>query len=365
MLETYIIKTKFLLSDVDKLYETMKIAVLDENIKELECQLEAGAWGDTSLYKEYNQAKAKKDKWQTIFNQAHELKDYFDLITEEKGLLSSADLSHLLSSAIAQYKEIKKDVDNLLLVSTFSEKYDFNNAILSIHAGAGGKEAQDWASMLMRMYIKWADANNYKCRLLDLLEGEFHGSVKSCTMEISGAYAFGMLKNEAGVHRLIRVSPFDSQNRRHTSFSAIEIIPEIDINTSVELDMKDIKIDTFRSSGAGGQHVNKTESAVRLTHLPTGIVVECQQERSQHQNKDYAMKVLLSKLVAIKEQEHYDEISQIQGEQRGIEWGSQIRTYTFMPYQLVKDHRTNYETGNINAVMDGDINDFIYKCLVS
>ena len=365
MLETYTIKIKSLLSDVNKLYETMKIAVLDENIKELERQLEAGAWGDTSLYKEYNQAKAKRDKWQAIFNQTNELKDYFDLITEEKESLPPADLSHLLSSAIAQYKEIKKDVDNLLLVSTFSGKYDFNNAILSIHAGAGGKEAQDWASMLMRMYIKWADANNYKCRLLDLLEGEFHGSVKSCTMEISGAYAFGMLKNEAGVHRLIRVSPFDSQNRRHTSFSAIEIIPEIDINTSVELDMKDIKVDTFRSSGAGGQHVNKTESAVRLTHLPTGIVVECQQERSQHQNKDYAMKVLLSKLVAIKEQEHYDEISQIQGEQRGIEWGSQIRTYTFMPYQLVKDHRTNYETGNINAVMDGDINDFIYKCLVS
>ena len=252
-----------------------------------------------------------------------------------------------------------------LLDNMFTGEYDSNNVILTIHAGAGGKEAQDWASMLMRMYMRWAEKQKYKCTVLDYLSGEEPKVCKHVTLEIKGKNAYGLLKNENGVHRMIRVSPFDSQNRRHTSFSAVEVMPEIETNNEIIIDPNDLRIDTYRSSGAGGQHVNKTESAIRITHLPTGVVTSCQTERSQHQNRDYAMKMLIAKLTQIKEQEHLDNISDIKGEQKPIQWGNQIRTYTFMPYQQVKDHRTNFESGNITAVLDGDINDFIYKSLAN
>lgn len=356
MLNEYLTKVNALEADLEKLRQLMKISELDNQINQMEHRFNSEGWNDIPALQEYNRLRSERDGWIFISIRLRDLKEMIQLLIEEEEF-------DMVNDIITDYNFIKTELDRMLLENMFSEKYDHNNVILSIHAGQGGKEAQDWASMLLRMYIRWAARNRYDCHIVDLLEGEIPGSVKSCTIEIAGKNAFGMLKNEAGVHRLIRVSPFDSQNRRHTSFAAVEVIPEVELDTSVELDMKDVRVDTYRSSGKGGQHVNKTESAIRLTHVPTGIVVECQQERSQHQNKEYAMKVLLSKLMAIKEQEHYDEISQIQGEQRGIEWGSQIRTYTFMPYQQVKDHRTGHEVGNISAVMDGDINEFIYKCL--
>lgn len=355
MLNEYLAKVKALEVDLKKLHELLKIGEMDKQIAMMESKFNFEGWNDIPTLQEYNRLIHQRDKWIMMSIKCHDLKDLIEILIEEKEQISQ--------DVLEDYNSLKLEINTAILETMFSEKYDHNNVILSIHAGQGGKEAQDWASMLMRMYLRWAEKNGFKAHILDLLGGDIPCSVKSCTIEIAGKNAFGMLKNEAGVHRLIRVSPFDSQNRRHTSFAAVEIIPEVELDTSIELDLKDVRVDTYRSSGKGGQHVNKTESAIRLTHVPTGIVVECQQERSQHQNKEYAMKVLLSKLMAIKEQEHYDEISQIQGEQRGIEWGSQIRTYTFMPYQQVKDHRTGYEVGNINAVMDGDINEFIYKCL--
>ena len=258
---------------------------------------------------------------------------------------------------------IEKEDEQIKRIQTLlSGEYDKDNAIVTLHAGEGGTESCDWASMLYRMYTRWCEKNNKKIEMLDYQDGEEAG-IKSVSFIVHGLNSYGYLKNENGVHRLVRVSPYDSQNRRHTSFAAVEVMPEIEQDTTVELDMKDVRVDTFRSSGKGGQHVNKTDSAIRLTHLPTGIVVSCQQERSQHQNKDKAMKMLISKLVAIKEKEHLDNLSEIQGEQSKIEWGNQIRSYVFMPYQMVKDHRTNHQTSNINAVMSGEIDEFIFKSL--
>ena len=229
---------------------------------------------------------------------------------------------------------------------------------MTFHAGAGGTEAQDWAEMLYRMYCRWGERHGYQVKTLDYLDGEEAG-LKSASVLIEGTNAYGFLKSEAGVHRLVRVSPFDSSGRRHTSFASLEVMPEIDDNIQVDINPDDLRIDVYRASGAGGQKVNKTSSAVRITHIPTNIVVACQVERSQHQNRDTAMKMLISKLMEIKEREHLDKIEDIKGEQKEIGWGSQIRSYIFMPYTLVKDHRTNYEMGNINAVMDGDIDGFI------
>jgi len=237
-------------------------------------------------------------------------------------------------------------------------EYDKNNAIMSFHAGAGGLEAQDWGSMLFRMYTHWADSKGFKWKVLDYLDGD-EGGLKSAELLIEGENAFGYLKSEMGVHRLVRVSPFDSSGRRHTSFSAVEVMPEMTDDIKIDINPEDLKVDTYRSGGAGGQHVNKTESAIRITHIPSGIVVACQNERSQHQNREVAMRMLKSKLMEIKEREHLDKIEDIKGVQMKIEWGSQIRSYVFMPYTLVKDHRTGCESGNIDAVMDGAIDSFI------
>ena len=254
--------------------------------------------------------------------------------------------------------KFEKDLDAQTLATLLTGEYDSKNAILTFHAGAGGTEAQDWAQMLFRMYNRWGERHGFKVTMTDFLDGDEAG-LKSATLVVEGENAYGFLKSENGVHRLVRVSPFDASGRRHTSFASLEVMPEIDDNTNVDVRPEDIKMDVFRSSGAGGQHINKTSSAVRLTHIPTGIVVACQNERSQHQNREMALKMLISKLVEIKEREHLDKIDDIKGVQKEIAWGNQIRSYVFMPYTLAKDHRTNFESGNINAVMDGDIDGFI------
>jgi peptide chain release factor 2 len=237
-------------------------------------------------------------------------------------------------------------------------EYDANNAIVQIHGGSGGTEAKDWAAMLYRMYNRWAERKGYKITVTDYQDNEEAG-INSATILVSGDNAYGYLKKEKGVHRLVRISPFDSSGRRHTSFASVDVTPEIEMDTNIEIDPEDIRVDTYRSSGAGGQHVNKTDSAVRITHLPTNIVVSCQNERSQFQNRDMAMKLLMSKLVELKEQENKENLKELQGDYSQITWGSQIRSYVFQPYTMVKDHRTGAEVGNVQAVMDGDIDHFI------
>lgn len=260
-----------------------------------------------------------------------------------------------ISAGVAKLEE---DYASMNLTTLLTGEYDSSNAIMTLHAGAGGTEAMDWVSMLYRMYLHWADSHKFKVKVIDFLDGDEAG-LKSATILVEGENAYGFLKSEAGVHRLVRVSPFDASGRRHTSFASVEVIPEIDDTIEVDIRPEDLKVDVYHSSGAGGQNVNKTSSAVRITHLPTGIVVACQTERSQLQNKATAMQMLKSKLIEIKEREHYDKIEDIKGVQKEIAWGSQIRSYVFMPYTLAKDHRTSFENGNINAVMDGDIDGFI------
>ena len=254
--------------------------------------------------------------------------------------------------------DLQREIDQREFLAMLSGKYDQGDALLAIHAGAGGTDSQDWAEMLQRMYLRWAERNGYKTEILDLSEGEEAG-IKSSTISVEGSYAYGYLRAEKGVHRLVRLSPFDSNHRRHTSFVLVEILPQVADDTSVEINSNDLRIDTYRSAGAGGQNVQKNDTAVRITHIPTGIVVTCQNERSQVQNRMNAMKVLRARLLEIKQAEHEKQISELRGEFQKVEWGSQIRSYVLHPYQMVKDHRTEYETGNTQAVLDGDIGDFI------
>lgn len=260
-----------------------------------------------------------------------------------------------LSAALQQ---ITADIEHLELTLMLSGEYDANNAILTLHAGAGGTEAQDWCQMLLRMYVRWAEKNNFKVETMDFLAGDEAG-VKSATMMISGHNAYGYLKAEKGVHRLVRISPFDASGRRHTSFAAVDVMPEIDDTVEIEINPADLRVDTYRASGAGGQHINKTDSAVRMTHLPTGVVAQCQSERSQIQNREQCMRLLRAKLFELERQKQAEMKSELGGEYQAIEWGSQIRSYVFHPYSMVKDHRTNEETGNVQAVMDGEIDSFI------
>ncbi len=303
-----------------------------------------------------------------IFAQMGEIKQKLEGYDNLKMMLSdtqtilemyeeSADeeMEQELSDSLEQLCE---KVEEMRLVTLLTGEYDANNAILSFHAGAGGTEAQDWAEMLYRMYTRFANRHGFSTKVLDYLDGDEAG-LKSATILIEGHNAYGFLRSEHGVHRLVRISPFDSSGRRHTSFASLEVMPELDDKITVEINPADIKMEVFRASGAGGQHINKTSSAVRLIHEPTGLVVSCQNERSQIQNREMCMKMLAAKLYQIKEREHLDKISDIKGVQNAIAWGSQIRSYVFMPYTLVKDHRTNFENGNVNAVMDGDIDGFI------
>ena len=308
------------------------------------------------------------DNSQKVLQKTKQLKDkveaFNSLVSKWEDTLVLIDLANeendesMLPDVVSATEEIEADIDKMTLETLLSGHYDKNNAIMTFHAGAGGTEAQDWCEMLIRMYQMWAQKNGYTATVLDSLPGDEAG-IKSCTIEIDGLNAYGYLKAEKGVHRLVRISPFNSAGKRMTSFASIEVMPELDDNVEVDIRPEDIKMEAFRASGAGGQKVNKTSSAVRLIHIPTGIVVSCQVERSQYQNRDVAMKMLISKLVEIKEREHLEKISDIKGEQKEITWGSQIRSYVFMPYTLVKDHRTGCEKGNISAVMDGDLDDFI------
>ena len=314
-----------------------------------------GFWNDAgNAGKVLKTIKALKDKTEKIESLKKEYEDIEVLI--ELGM--EAQDESVIPEVEKSFKVLQKDVESFRIETLLKGQYDRNNAIFTIHSGAGGLEAQDWAEMLLRMYTRWAERKGYAITILDMLR-DYEAGIKSATLLIEGENAYGYLKSEKGVHRLVRISPFDTAGKRHTSFASVDVMPELDDEVKVEIDEEDLKIDTYRSSGAGGQHVNKTDSAVRITHIPTGIIVQCQNERSQHSNKEMAMKMLFAKLLEIKEQEHKDKIDDIKGEYREIAWGSQIRSYVFHPYNLVKDHRTGEETGNTGAVMDGELDDFI------
>ena len=332
------------------------IANLKTQLQDLENQTtDANFWNDTqNSSKILTKIKKIKSKCET----------YQKLETEINNLIEMSELLQLeyddemANDTIRTTKQTAKDIEKLEIETLFSGKYDNNNAIVTIHPGAGGTESQDWAEMLYRMYTRWATQNNFTVKELDYLEGEEAG-LKSVTFEITGENAYGYMKCEKGVHRLVRISPFDSGGRRHTSFASVEVLPEIADDIEIEINPDDLRVDTYRASGAGGQHINKTSSAVRITHIPTNTVVACQSERSQIQNRETAMKMLKSKLLDLKEKEQKEKIEDLKGEQKDIAWGSQIRSYVFCPYTMVKDHRTNYEVGNVEAVMNGDITAFM------
>ncbi len=332
------------------------IANLEKELKELEQQTTSQEFWEnqqntSQVLKRITEIKNKVEEYKLSKNTLDNLLDLVELLKIEKDDQLENELEKNVSN-------LSKQVDKLEISTLLSGKYDINNAIITLHPGAGGTEAQDWVEMLYRMYTRWANANGYKVEELDYLPGDEAG-IKSVTFLVSGNYAYGYLKGEQGVHRLVRISPFDAGGRRHTSFASVEVLPEISEDIEIDINPDDLKIDTYRASGAGGQHINKTSSAVRITHIPTNIVVACQTERSQIQNRETAMKMLKSKLLHLKEQEHKETIDELKGIQMDIAWGSQIRSYVFCPYTLVKDHRTNYEIGNVQAVMDGDLNGFI------
>lgn len=341
---------------IEDLAEALGLSAMAKEIEELEQQAaQEDFWNDIENSQKILQRtamlKGKVEQYNKLKN------DYEDTMTLIE-LANDEEDDSMVDECTEAVDRVKNNLDSQTLATLLTGEYDNNNAILTFHAGAGGTEAQDWALMLFRMYNRWGERHGFKVTTVDYLDGEEAG-LKSATIIIEGENAYGYMKGEMGVHRLVRISPFDASGRRHTSFASLEVMPEIDDNVEVEINPADIKMDVYRASGAGGQKVNKTSSAVRLTHIPTGIVVASQVERSQYQNRDVAMRMLKSKLIEIKEREHLDKIDDIKGEQREIAWGSQIRSYVFMPYTLAKDNRTGFENGNINNVMDGDIDGFI------
>ncbi len=351
---------KVKLNDIKPMLEVLKDALrLEAGKKEIE-ELEAasereGFWNDV------DKSRKVQMRLKTLKNRSE---NYDKLCTSWDDMYTMCEMAleenddSMLPELVSEFDAFKEKVEATRLGTLLTGEYDANNAILTFHAGAGGTEAQDWASMLYRMYNMWADRHGYKVKVMDYMDGDEAG-LKSATIMIEGDNAYGFLKSEHGIHRLVRVSPFDAAGRRHTSFAAVEVMPEISDNSEIELREEDLKMDVYRSSGAGGQKVNKTSSAVRLTHIPTGIVVASQVERSHFQNLENCKNMLRARLAEIKEREHLEKISDIKGVQMKIEWGSQIRSYVFMPYQLVKDHRTDFENGNIQNVMDGDLDGFI------
>ena len=332
------------------------VASLSDELKELNEEAEKPeVWSDVEKSKHVNQ---KSKGIQSKLDEYNGLKEHLENIGVLIELGEEEGDESLTDEVVSELAKAEEEIGKLRLKTLLKGKYDDCNAIITLHAGAGGTEAQDWTQMLYRMYTRYAERHGFTVKELDFLEGDEAG-VKSVTFEVKGENAYGYLKAEKGVHRLVRISPFDANKRRHTSFASCDVVPEIDSDTSVEIRPEDLKVDTYRSSGAGGQHVNKTESAVRITHIPTGIIVQCQNERSQIQNRERCMKMLVSKLIEKREREQQEHLQSIQGSLKKIEWGSQIRSYVFQPYTLVKDHRSGYETGNITAVMDGDLDGFI------
>lgn len=333
---------------------------LKDSLSSLNKKMEAGDFWDDheeaqKVLKEKKFLETKIQEYESLLSDFEDLSTLILLAEEEE----DASLLPEIEEANANYQ---KKFEDLRIKTLLHGDYDKNNAILSFHAGSGGLDAQDWAEMLLRMYSRWAEDKNYKVSFLDF-QDDTAGGIRNATIKVEGENAYGYLKNEKGVHRIVRISPFDSSGRRHTSFASVDVIPELDDDIEVEINPEDLRIDTYRASGAGGQHVNMTDSAIRITHLPTNIVVACQNERSQHQNRDVAMKILKARLIELAEQEKKDKIDELKGDYSQITWGSQIRSYVFHPYSMVKDHRTNAEVGNVHAVMDGDLDYLINEKL--
>ena len=360
--EDYKVKLNDLSPKLTDLRASLNIDGATEELERLHAMAEApGFWDDPEksqkIMVKTKQLEAKCASFAKMTARWEDLYTICEMALEEND-------ESMLEELQTGFAELEAEMEDARLETLLTGDYDSNNALMSFHAGAGGTEAQDWCQMLYRMYTRWAERHGFTYKILDYIEGEEAG-LKSADILVEGPNAYGFLKSEHGVHRLVRISPYDAQARRHTSFSAVEVIPEITDDVDVEIRPEDIEMQVYRSSGAGGQHINKTSSAVRLIHKPTGIVVACQQERSQFQNKETCLRMLKSKLVEIKEREHYDKISDIKGVQQKIEWGSQIRNYVFMPYTLAKDARTGFENTNINAVMDGNIDGFINAYLTA
>ncbi|WP_288312035.1 peptide chain release factor 2 [uncultured Selenomonas sp.] len=341
---------------------SLEVPAKEEKIAELEYKMgEPTFWDDAEeaqkINQELNDVKISVDKFKSLKAKFEDAQTLWEMAMED----GDESLEEEIKDAL---DKVADGLENLQLEVLLSGPYDANNAILTLHAGAGGTEAQDWTQMLLRMYGRWAERHGFTVETADLLPGDEAG-VKSATLFIKGHNAYGFLKSEKGIHRLVRISPFDANARRHTSFAACDIMPEIDDAVEVDINMADVRVDTYRASGAGGQHINKTSSAVRMTHEPTGIVVQCQNERSQLQNREQCLKMLRAKLFELEQEKKEKELAKLEGDQQKIEWGSQIRSYVFQPYTMVKDHRTNEETGNVQAVMDGNLDPFIRAYLAA
>ena len=347
---------------LDQMEVSLEVPAKEEKIAELEYKMgEPTFWDDAEeaqkINQELNDVKISVDKFKSLKAKFEDAQTLWEMAMED----GDESLEEEIKDAL---DKVADGLENLQLEVLLSGPYDANNAILTLHAGAGGTEAQDWTQMLLRMYGRWAERHGFTVETADLLPGDEAG-VKSATLFIKGHNAYGFLKSEKGIHRLVRISPFDANARRHTSFAACDIMPEIDDAVEVDINMADVRVDTYRASGAGGQHINKTSSAVRMTHEPTGIVVQCQNERSQLQNREQCLKMLRAKLFELEQEKKEKELAKLEGDQQKIEWGSQIRSYVFQPYTMVKDHRTGAETGNIQAVMDGDLDPFVEAYLRS
>ena len=347
---------------LDQMEVSLEVPAKEEKIAELEYKMgEPTFWDDAEeaqkINQELNDVKISVDKFKSLKAKFEDAQTLWEMAMED----GDESLEEEIKDAL---DKVADGLENLQLEVLLSGPYDANNAILTLHAGAGGTEAQDWTQMLLRMYGRWAERHGFTVETADLLPGDEAG-VKSATLFIKGHNAYGFLKSEKGIHRLVRISPFDANARRHTSFAACDIMPEIDDAVEVDINMADVRVDTYRASGAGGQHINKTSSAVRMTHEPTGIVVQCQNERSQLQNREQCLKMLRAKLFELEQEKKEKELAKLEGVQQKIEWGSQIRSYVFQPYTMVKDHRTNEETGNVQAVMDGDLDPFIRAYLAA
>ncbi|MBE6047097.1 MAG: peptide chain release factor 2 [Clostridium sp.] len=354
-LEKELLKLPGLKENIKEMGASLDKEALEKKIEELDLQMqENGFWDDIKraeeITKESKRLKEKLERYNNLVTKVEDIEVLNELMEEED--------NESAKEIISDIRNIEKEVNAYKIEMLLSGEYDNNNAILTLHVGVGGADANDWTEMLLRMYTRWCDKKGYSVETLDMLPGDEAG-IKSVTLSVKGEHAYGYLKAEKGIHRLVRISPFNANGKRQTSFASVEVLPELTKQQDIDIKADDLKVDTFRSSGAGGQHINKTESAIRITHIPTGIVVQCQNERSQFSNRETAMSMLKSKLIELKERAHKDKIEDLTGELKDMGWGSQIRSYVFHPYSMVKDHRTNIETANVNGVMDGDLDMFI------